>query len=205
LNRVTMDFVWNMERPRGTRDPGIPQERLNRYRRLLREADVPEGFLRPGMGYAFSSQPLEPIVESLDQPDSLAFGSGPTGERAYMPLRDGWLEILGPTFRVTWSRGCCRATCRTSVSSPAGRLLPGCRLSCTTSAVVPKLRTCSSRTPSPGTSVISRHDRRAVEHGMKLTGHGKIGPRRSGGCCCGRGWDKPLMAQCGGPYRGAEA
>jgi hypothetical protein len=47
LNRVAMDFVWNMERPRGTRDPGIPQERLNQYCRLFREADVPEGFCVP--------------------------------------------------------------------------------------------------------------------------------------------------------------
>jgi len=96
----------------------MPAERWNEFRRLFREADVPEGMSqcdglgrcqRPllflssseGMldagslkGYAFSREPLEPLVESLDDPRQLHFSPDGDSEERFVRLDEHWYLIL---------------------------------------------------------------------------------------------------------------
>jgi hypothetical protein len=80
------------------------------YRRLFREADLPEGMsIPPGeaglvlffssaqgllggsiKGYAYAEAPPEPQVASLDDPRQLHFPPGESLERRFVPLAEGW-------------------------------------------------------------------------------------------------------------------
>jgi hypothetical protein len=95
LSRVAPKFTWlvtDVSWPRA--NIGLPAERWTEYRRLFDETGTKEGLLRPenskivyfiasagGMvtggsekGYAFSNQPLQPILWSLDGKPPLESG-----------------------------------------------------------------------------------------------------------------------------------
>ena len=88
----------------------MPPARWAEYRRLFREADLPEGMSNPhgepGLvlfyssaqgilggsikGYAHADQALEPQVPSLDDPVQLHFSPDEPRERRFVPLGEGW-------------------------------------------------------------------------------------------------------------------
>jgi hypothetical protein len=88
----------------------MPPARWTEYRRLFREADLPEGISRrnEGMvlfcssgqgilggsmkGYAHSTEELQPVVASLDNPVQLDFSRDVRGtaERRFVALGAGW-------------------------------------------------------------------------------------------------------------------
>ena len=96
----------------------MPAERWSEFRRLLREADVPvgmsqcdgrghcqgpilflsssEGILDAGSvkGYAFSRMPLEPLVDSLDDPRQLHFSPDGDSEERFVRLDEHWYLVL---------------------------------------------------------------------------------------------------------------
>ena len=110
--RVAPDWVGMPDVANEVAARAMPAARWNEYRRLFRDADLPEGISRPGgepeavlfcssavgilggsmKGYAYSSAALEPVVPSLDDPVQLHFSTHLRGqvEGRFVPLGGGW-------------------------------------------------------------------------------------------------------------------
>jgi len=107
MARIAPDFTWlttDVSWPR--ENIGISAERWSEYRRLFKETGIELGISRPegsetiffivsatglvtggsDKGYAFSSEPLLPVLRSLDNgPQELK-----SGQPGYRPMDDGW-------------------------------------------------------------------------------------------------------------------
>jgi hypothetical protein len=113
--RVAHDWVGIPDLPNEDAARAMPPARWAEYRRLFREADLPEGMSRrvevaglvlfwssavgilggSAKGYAHSTEELQPQVASLDDPVQLQFSRDLRGrvERRFVPLGDGWYLV----------------------------------------------------------------------------------------------------------------
>ncbi len=114
--RIADDFNWiesDIRYPRPSGEPDLSPERWGRYRGLFFDLGLSGGYFRrkdtntgndvmyfiaSGLGnvggsstkgYAYSNSDLQPIYESLDEPDKLSGGGV-----GYKKLRNGWFIFL---------------------------------------------------------------------------------------------------------------
>lgn len=113
--RIAHDFTWldnNLNWPRPDSELGFSVQRWDEYRRIFREINLEEGvvwYSTPGgpvlllasvrgrlsggseKGYAFSTQPLAPLFESLDHADQeIKKKNLPLTAPVYKRINDNW-------------------------------------------------------------------------------------------------------------------